>query len=352
MTRSLLDSLPPPARRFLAACLERKGRIVVFTLAVMALAVVVSLLLPDWYRAQSTVLPPTEGNDSYGVMTSLIQGAALSKIGMATTSTASEVYAEILRSRTLQEDLVRTFQLDRLYGRKGMDRTLKELGRHAKVTIGQSGLLAVQVEDRDPKRAADMANRLVDGLDRFNRETFNTRAKRTRQFLERRVAESQARLRVAETALTDYERRNGTVADGAVAGMAGIIAQKLNLQVKREYVTSYTSEGSAAVRSIDAEIAAHDRELARLPGLRSEGARLALDAEIQRRVFTMLTSQFEDARVQEMKDTPTITVLDRARAPELRSRPKRTLVVLGSTLAALLLSAGWVALSLRRTVPA
>jgi tyrosine-protein kinase Etk/Wzc len=353
MKPSPLDSLPLPARRFVAASVERRRPIAAFVLAVMALSVAVALLLPPWYRAQSTVLPPTEGNDSFGIMAGLIQGAALSKIGMTTTSTASEIYAEILMSRTLQEDLVRTFQLDRRYKRKGMDLTLKELGRHVKVVIGTSGLLVVQVEDRDAQRAAAMANRLVDELDRFNRETLNTRAKRTREFLESRVADVQTRMRAAEAALTAYERKHGVVADAsAVGGMAAMIAQKLSLQVKREYVSSYTSVGNSAVRSIDAEIAAYDRELARLPGLKNEGARLALDAEIQRRVFTMLTGQYEDARVQEMRDTPTITVLDRARPPELKSRPKRSVIVLAATLVALLLSVGWVGMSLRKAAPA
>ncbi len=353
MKPSPLDSLPPPARRFVAASLERRRPIAAFVLAVMALSVAVALLLPPWFQAQSTVLPPTEGNDSFGIMAGLIQGAALSKIGMMTTSTASEIYTEILRSRTLQEDLVQVFHLDQLYKRKGMDLTLKELARHVNVAIGNSGLLIVQVEDRDPRRAADMANRLVDELDRFNREALNTRAKRTREFLESRVADVQTRLRAAETALTAYEQKHGVTADAsAVGGMAAIIAQKLNLQVKREYVSSYTSSGSAAVRSIDTEIAAYDRELARLPGLKSEGARLALDAEIQRRVFTVLTGQYEDARVQEMRDTPTITVLDRARPPELKVRPKRAVIVLISTLVALLLSVGWVGLSLRKAAPA
>lgn len=350
MKTTPMDSLPPATRRFLTACLERRRPILAFVLVVMVLSVVVSLLLPNWYRAQSTVLPPTEGSDSYGIMTSLIQSAALSKIGMTTTSTASDIYQEILRSRTLQEDLIREFHLEQLYRKRGMDRTLKELAGHVRVTIGLSGLLIVQIEDRDPQRAAGMANRLVDQLDRFNRETLNTRAKRTREFLETRVADVQLRLGAAEAALTAYERRNGVVADAAaVGGMAGVIAQKLSLQVKRAYVSSYTAAGSAAVRSIDAEIAAYDRELARLPGLKNEGARLALDAEIQRRVFTLLTGQYEDARVQETRDTPTITVLDRARAPEMKARPKRTVIVLVSTLAALLLSASWVALSLGRT---
>jgi tyrosine-protein kinase Etk/Wzc len=353
MKPSPLDSLPLPARRFVAACLERRRPIVAFVLSVMALSVAVALLLPPWYQAQSTVLPPTEGNDSFGIMTGLIQGAALSKIGMTTTSTASDIYEEILRSRTLQEDLVQTFHLDRLYKRKGMDLTLKELRRHVRVAIESSGLLVVQVEDRDAQRAADMANRLVDELDRFNRETLNTRAKRTREFLGTRVADVQTRLRTAEAALTAYEQKHGVIADAAAVGsMASIIAQKFSLQVKREYVSSYTSTGNAAVRSIDAEIAAYDRELARLPGLKNEGARLALDAEIQRRVFTMLTGQYEDARVQEMRDTPTITVLDRASPPELKTRPKRAVIVLASTLVALLLCAGWVGLSLRKAAPA
>ena len=138
---------------------------------------------------------------------------------IAEADPGSEVYAEILRSRTLQEDLVRAFQLERLYGRRGMERTLKELSRHVKVSIGQSGLIVVHVEDREPRRAADMANRLVDGLDRFNRETFNTRAKRTREFLEKRVTDAQVRLRESEAALTAYERSKGAVAaDAAVVG--------------------------------------------------------------------------------------------------------------------------------------
>lgn len=345
-----LDSLPPPARRFLAACLARKWTIAAFVGTVAVLAVVVALLLPPWYRAQSTVLPPTEVNDAFGTMTGLVQSAALSRIGLATSSTASDIYEEILKSRTLQEDLVGAFHLQSLYGCRGMDRTLKVLGRHVKVATGVSGLLIVQVEDRDPRRAANMANHLVDELDRFNREALNTRAKRTRRFLEARIADVQIRMREADSNLTAYARAHGVATDGSVVGgMAGLMAQKLNLQVRREYVTSYASDASAAVRSIDAELAAYDRELARLPGLKSEGERLALDAEIQRRVFTMLTGQYEDARIQETRDTPTLTILDRARPPELRTRPKRAAIVLMSTLMAVVLSLGWVGLTLRRT---
>src|SRR4029077_19013567 len=113
------------------------------------------------------------------------------------------------------------------------------------------------------------------------------------------------------------------------------------------YLESYTREGSASLREVEAEIAAMDRELGKLPSLKQAGSRLALDAEIQRRVFTMVTARYEEARVQEAKDTPTLTVLDAARVPEVRSRPRRTIIVLVSTLAAAVLAAAWVLVSMR-----
>jgi tyrosine-protein kinase Etk/Wzc len=350
MSSSPLDALPPPLRRFAPAAWERRRPIAAFVLVVMVVSAVVSLLLPAWYAAESTVLPPTEGGEAFGIMSGLIQGAALNRLGLFTTSSPSDVYVEILKSRTLREGIIHRFGLERLYRRRGVDRTLAELNRHMRVGATPAGVILVRVEDRDPGRAAGMANHLVSELDRFNRETLNTRAKRTRQFLESRLSDVREHLHAAESTLTAYEVKHGVVTDeGAVGGIAEVMAQKLSLQVKRGYVSSYSAPGSATIRTIDAEIGAYDRELSRLPGLKNEGARLALNAEIQRRVFTLLTAQYEDARVQEMRDTPTITVLDWARPPELRTRPRRSVIVLASTLMALALSAAWVGWSVRRT---
>ena len=79
------------------------------------------------------------------------------------------------------------------------------------------GIVTVRVEDRDPRRASEMANHLVDDLDRFNRESMNTRAKRTREFLEKRLTEARASLQHAESTLTAYEQRNKIVASNDAA---------------------------------------------------------------------------------------------------------------------------------------
>jgi uncharacterized protein involved in exopolysaccharide biosynthesis len=219
------------------------------------------------------------------------------------------------------------------------------------VDVNKAGLILVDVEDRDPQRAAAMANHLVEALDDFNRRTFSSKARRSREFLEQRLADVQVRLKSADSALTRYERSSRIMASSqqsAVQGVAGIVAQRISLQVRRSYVASYVRADSPELRSIDAEIAAIDKELGTYPSLKQEGARLALDAEIQRRVFTLLTAQYEDARIQESRDTPTVSVLDVARAPDLKSKPKRAIIVLVATLVAGLLAVGWTAWTLRR----
>jgi uncharacterized protein involved in exopolysaccharide biosynthesis len=282
-------------------------------------------------------------------MSAMIENNALSKLGLFSSTTPSDIYIEILKSRTVCEPLVATYDLSRRYRTKGVETTLRELGQHVRVGVTPTGVVSVSVEDTDPQRAAAMTNDLVAGLDRFNRESVNTRAKRTREFLDKRLTEVKTRMAEAESVLTAYEQKNRIVASTeatAVGSMADIIARKLDLEVRRSYMSSYTRPGSASLREVEAEIGAMNGEISKLPTLKQEGSRLALNAEIQRRVFMLLTAQNEDMRVQEMRDTPTLTILDAARTPEVRTRPKRALIVLVTTAVSVLLASGWVAITL------
>lgn len=342
--------LPIPARRFIDAVYQRRFIVIGFPFLVAVAAAAFIWFATPWYTAETTLLPPAEHSDPFANLSGLIERSAMSQLGVFTASTASDIYVEILKSRRLRESLIKRFDLQKKYDIATMDGTLKELDVHLGVSASTSGIVSVRVEDTSKQGAADMANFLIAELDRFNRETLQTRGKSTRQFLEARLADMERRMRLAEAKLTAYERANKVVVadQSAVKGMADVMAQKMSLQVKRAYVASYSAPGSPAVREIDAEIDAFERELSRLPGLKNEAARLALDAEVQRKLFTFLTAQLEEARVQEARDTPTVTVLDPARAPETRTRPRRTMFVLSSAFVATLLVLGWVWLASRR----
>ena len=313
-------------------------------------AVGVSLLLPTWFRAQATLLPPPETSDSYGSLVSAIQSSALSTLGLVTTSSTSDILAEILKSRTLNEAAIRQFRLAEVYKTKGDDQTLAAFRFHLGVSVGHSGVLFLTFEDRDPQRAAGVANFLLSELDRFNREALNTRAKRTRIFLEERLSDTQARLTAAESTLSAFEREHKVLASTdqtAVEGAASVIAQKMNLQIRRSYVAEYSGENSPAVRELDAQLSAVDREISRLPDLKMGGGRLALEAEIQSKLFTLISSQYEEARIEEARNTPTVTVLDAATPPQMKFRPKRGVIVLATAASALALCLLFTTLEMR-----
>lgn len=347
MLERLLAYLSPYWRGFALDLWERRMALGAFVGAVGLVAFGISFVLPSWYRAEARLLPPSEGGDSFGVMSSLIQASALNKLGMMTTATPSDVFADILKGRTLRERLVEKHGLVQRYKARNMDLALRELDQHIAIETTKSGIIILSIEDRSAAKAAEMTNDLVTMLDAFNQETFSTKARRTREFLATRLAEVRSRLVAAESTLTSYERRHGMLLGPdatAAQSVAGVMAQKVNLQVRRSYVASFSRAESPALKEIDAEMAAVDRELTKLPPLKQEGARLVMDAELQRRVFMLLTAQYEDARVQESRDTPTISVLDAARAPMLRARPRRAVIVAVSVVAAALLFAAWIAL--------
>ena len=340
------------ADRFLAAFRSRLRLYASIVGAAAILAAGVSLLLPNWYRAESTMLPPPENGESgFGLLTGMIQSSALSTLGMTTKATPSDVFGEILKSRLLNEGAVNKFGFVLLYHRKGMDRTLEEFRRHLGVSVNAAGLLSVSFEDHDASRAADVTNFLVAELDHFNVETYKTRGKRLRQFLEARVADVQRQLAASEERLQDYEREHHVVSSGdneSVHGVSDILAQKFNLETQRDYVSTFTSPGNAERENIQRQLTALNGQIGKLPEIKKEGARLELGVEVQRKLLLLMTAQFEDARMQETRDTPTVTVLDAASTPQLKSRPKRSLMVAAALLVALLGCAAWTAATLPR----
>ena len=353
LPRSRLDRAAVPSLERFVAAFRSRARTYAGIVGIAALlAGGISMLLPNWYRASSTMLPPTEGGESgFGLLAGMIQTSALNNLGLATTSTPSDVFGEILKSRRLSEAAIQKYGLQPLYRTKGMDRTVKEFQRHLGVQVNAAGLLNVTFEDRDAQRAADITNFLVDELDRFNVDTYKTRGKRLRQFLEGRVGEVQRTLVASEERLRGYESKYRVVSSAeteAARGVSDILAQKFNLETQRAYVSSYTAPGNTELQNIERQLRALNSEIGKLPEVKMEGARRALDVEIQRKLLMLMTAQFEDARMQETRDTPTVTVLDAASKPQIKARPVRSLIVAAAAFAALLGCAAWTATTLAR----
>ncbi len=325
-------------------------------LGVCLIVAIISLLLPSWYLATTTILPP--GGEALGLgMASSLMGTAS---GLATSfslpfmATPSDIFAAILKSRTVGEVVVEKENLMEAYKTKSMERALRELFAHVSVKVTEEGLISLSYEDKDKIRTAKVANRFVEELDRVNRETSASQAKNARVFIEERLVQTQMELTRAEENLKRFKEENKTILlddqmRAAIEKAADLKAQLVSSEIDLNVLSKTMSSSHPQIRSLRSRINEIKKQLeilqlgnqtentkgktvldvpfTEVPSLSLKLARLVREVKIQEGVFELLTQQYEQYKIQETKDTPTIQVLDRAVPPEKRVKPKRALLV-------------------------
>jgi len=336
-------------RAVLAAAWRERGRIVLTCLAAALITLGMAFLLPRWYRAQAVILPPEE-SDLLSNM-SLAQRALTKFPAFGVLSdyfTPADVFKAVLLSRSVDEEVAQRFDLQRIYRQKSREKTVKALKSHYRVKLNPDGTIVVSVEDKDPRRAAAMANAFLEELDRYNIEKRNSQARRTREFLERRVADTDSLLHRAEEVLRQYQETHKTVVPvtpgtAEIQAAADVMARKLALEVKLGVLRGYLKEGSEQIIQTQTELDALNSRIGALPQLQTELARFTRDYKVQEQLFLLLTAELEQARIRETMDTPTVQILDAAVPPERHSRPHRLILAVAAALLAFAGSVAWVA---------
>ena len=322
----------------------RRRSILILAFSAAIVVAGLSLLLPNWYRAETELLPPSEEDSGVG-LASLLRGVGVPGVKIPTQVSPGDVFMAILQSRRVNEQIVDRFDLKTSYKVKYMVDAVRELRDHARFKLTEGGTIQISVEDPSRERAAQMANAYVEYLDRFNREVRMTKGRRTRSFIEGRLVETKQELATAEQRLATYQVKNKAVAlspqmSSAVDQAARLYSRRMALQVRLGVVRGY-SDGSEEEIQIRQELAQLDQQMRELPATGLELARLVRDVKALEQVFAILTAQYEDARINEARDVVTVEVLDVAAPPEKKSRPKRSLMVLAAFAVSLAFGAGY-----------
>lgn len=326
-------------------------------LGAMALTLAISLLLPKIYESTAAVLPQLESKETgalgallmaTGAAGNMAQNLGVNLPGLPTTPT--DVFVSILKSRVMADDVIAKFGLMDRYREKTMVDTREELADRVRITVTKEKVIKIAVEDIDPQMAADIANFYVANLDRLNRTVNISKAGQNRVFIERRLAETQETMSKAEEALRDFQTKNRTVAveaqskvmiEAAAMIQAQITAQEVQSQVMGTYLSSDNPDLARVHSNIDelkkqlalmesgkngkGMLPGQDRlhpAMISVPDLALQYARLFRQVKVQETLFTLLTSQFEQAKIAEARDTPTVQVLDPGIPADKRSRPR------------------------------
>lgn len=344
----------------LAVLLASRGRLLAAAVAGAALcAAAVALLLPPVYTGRTTILPPQQTQSLAPAM--LGQLGALAALGgrdIGLRNTA-DLYAGIVQSDSVAADLIHRFRLEDRYRAKRLSDAQKALSRRTAVTVRpKEGLIDIEVQDSDPKVAAEMANAYVELLFAANQRLALTEASQRRLFFEEQLRAAKSNLAGAETAMKQTQQATGLLQlDGQskaiVQAVASLKAEVAAKEVHLRALNAFAADRNPDVIVAREELAGLQAQLARMqsrgggPGdveiatRRMPEASLAYvrslrEVAFQEALYELLARQYEAARIDEAKSAPVIQVVDRARPPDHRTGPPRLLIVAGAALLSLL----------------
>ncbi len=307
---------------------------VLFIVAVVA-AMIISLSLPKTYKSTATILSSMESPTTSSM--DILRSAGVRLPGGKTTST--DIFVGILKSRQMQDDIIDRFNLMEEYKSDTRESARKSVASRTDITVSKEQMINISFIDTIPERSADIVNFYVQNLDKLNRGLNITTAGQVRRFTEERLEETKKSLQEAEDRLKEYQARN-KVAGGIYSASASgatlegrLIAKKIELEAKKKYAT----ENNPEIIKLKNEIVEIEKSLERIPPVENELVRLLRDVKTQETVYGLLVSQYEQAKIEETRDTPTVQIIDKAVVPERKYGPKIKHNMLVSGFAALLI---------------
>lgn len=336
---------------------QHKWLILGLPFVVAVITAIASLSQPDVFTSAVKLLPPQQSQSAAaGILAQLGGAAGLPVAGLGGLKNPSDVYVAILRSRTLADQMIQRFGLMKP-DEKYPSQVRQRLAGVTNILVGKDGVITVEVDDLDPKRAADLANAYVDELTKFTNVLAVTEASQHRLFLERQLVQAKDKLANSEVLARQALERGGVVkvddqGRSMVVIINGLRSQIALKEVQIGTMRSFASDRNPELIFAQQELESIKRELAKMEGAggaksaangsssRGDGDSLRLLREIRFNevMFEQITRQYELARFEEAKESSVIQVLDEAIPPDRKSKPNRTLKVIISALVAGLLA--------------
>ena len=334
--------------------------------AVAVLSIGVSLALPNVYKATTTLLPPQQAQSTASALLSQLGGMAGAAAGIGGLKNPNDLYIGMLKSRTLEGKLIAKFDLQKVYGTDLRETAFSKLEDNTTITSGKDGLITIEVEDRNQKLVAPLANAYVSELMQLTKVLAVTEAGQRRMFYERQLVQAKDNLAKAEMALKSAIDTRGVVSVDAesralLETVGRLRAEASVKEIQLSSMRAFVTENNPDYRRAEQELSSLRAELAKLEngrgakpsdvasadGTQSGIANIKLlrDVKYYQMLYELLAKQYEVARLDEAKDPSIIQVLDTAEEPERKFKPHRLLIVLLSTMFALFGAIGWAFVS-------
>ena len=316
-------------------------------LVAAVVAAIISLLIPNIYTGTTRILPPQQSASTASALLNQLGGGLGGMIGVAGGSALgmrnpNDLYVGMLKSRTIADNLISRFDLRKVYDEDRVSDARKRLEKETTIAAGRDGIITIDVDDKDAKRAAELANAYADELMNLTKVLAVTEASQRRLFFERQLNQAKDSLTTAELMARQGLQKGGIAQVDAqgrsmIAVTARLRAEISAREVQLSSMRTFAADGNPELQRTQNELEALRRELARVEGSSAvpatdrggvvgnsglESLSRLRDVKYYEFLYELLAKQYELAKMDEAKDAVLIQVLDSALVPEMRSKPQ------------------------------
>src|SRR5580658_2477860 len=261
------------ALRLLALLAGERRLIACGTLLIAILTAIMVLIIPASYTATAVILVPQPSGPASALMGALGGGASVAALSATDGQFAnpSDTYLGVLASRTVADDLIAQFDLEKVYHQRTQYDTRKALKHNTRLEAARGWMVRISVEDHDARRAAAIANAYVDALWRVNRRLALTTGSQRRLFFEQQVEAERKPLADAEDAFREIQQKTGVIElagqeELTLRSIAQIRAEIQSRELEVQMLRTTATEQNSDVQRLESEIAGLKTQLKQAEG--------------------------------------------------------------------------------------
>ena len=356
------------------------------TIIVAFISLIISLLLPKWYASKAVVLSSGAGKFNF---LSSISPIPVANFGLSTINEDINNFIAILQSRTVKEYMVNKFNLVERYNQRDIEYAMEAFEEKMELEVTEEGTLEISIIDKDPIVAKQMVSEVLIMLDQINQNIGMEAGKYNREFLEKRLNQNENNLEKAELDLKIFQEKTGII--DLVAQLSStmqmsaqaynsifdayteLYAKKIETETQLAVAKTTLSINNPTLMQLEKLLNEQTFQLEQLmieldaklqyllssitptqvdnipniefsvsfnslPSLGLENARLIREVKLQSTIQEILIPQYEQAKLEETKNIPTLQLIDKPKVAINKAKPKRALIVIGSTLMSILVS--------------
>ncbi|WP_019431305.1 Wzz/FepE/Etk N-terminal domain-containing protein [Limnohabitans sp. Rim47] len=313
-------------------------------LVVGLVALGISFAVPPTFTATVKFLPPQQQQSAAASMLASLGGLGGLAGAAAGIKNPADQYLAFMKSNSVQDALIERFKLEERYATQFKTDTRAVLTGNTRAVSGKDGLISIEIDDKDPQFAADLANAHVQELQQLLARLAVTEAQQRRAFFEKQLSLVQDKMIAAEQSLratgvnSSVLKSNPTSAVAGVAALkAQVTAQEVKVGAMRGYLADTAPDFKQALNELSnlrAQLAKQEKDEPASAAGQGDYVAKYREFKYQETLFDLFAKQFELAKIDESREGAVIQVLDAAQPPEKKAKPKKALIAIVATLAA------------------